>query len=239
MLNHTINAILILTIHAAFILHIIYTRRNRQWLWPIIVLPIIGCIIYFVFVIKTWSSHQSIDISSGSSVASGLDEVIKLVDNENTHHFYDQIKKKYLQSRESLKASIDDNNGKDPILMYMLAITEFALLNFSSTKEILDELIATQPEFENAEAHLLYAKTLEKMGDYPAAIEEYKALDSYYHAPDATYYLAQLLKDQGEIENAKECLKKIIAYPYPTGKYYNSTLNEYKRMAKELLKESH
>lgn len=238
---NNIYSILIITIviHAAFILHVIYSRRNTQWLWAIIFLPVIGCTVYFAAVIFTLSSHQSIDTASGCSVARGLDEVIKLAESEDTYEYYDQIRKQYQQSRVSLRASLDSTGDKNPDIMYMLAITEFGLLNFSGTKEILDELISDHPGFKNAEAHLLYAKTLEKMGDYTAAIAEYESLDIYYHAPDATYYLALLLKDQGETEKARECLKKIINYPDPRGKYFNSTLKEYKHMAKEVLAELH
>jgi hypothetical protein len=46
-------------------------------------------------------------------------------------------------------------------------------------------LINKNPDFRSADGHLLYARTLEALGETLKAEEEYQALSSYYAGPQA------------------------------------------------------
>lgn len=57
-----------------------------------------------------------------------------------------------------------------------------ALRNYAEVKQVMDDLISFNPEFKNPDAHLLYARNLEHLGDVPAALHEYATLNDYFLA---------------------------------------------------------
>ena len=116
--------------------------------------------------------------------------------------------------------------------MYGLARAEFSLNNFNEVKSILNEIIDKNPDYKNADAHLLFAKCLEELNETDLALEEYKALDVYFPGPEATFRYARLLINKGEHSKAKELLEKIIHSSKFSGKHYNSLYKEWVKKAK-------
>ena len=93
--------------------------------------------------------------------------------------------------------------ANDPDLMFGLASAEFGLNDFAATRQTLDRLIAENPGYKNQDAHLLYARALEGLGDRAAAQHEYETLYTYFTGPQAMFHFALFLKGQGETARAK------------------------------------
>ena len=64
--------------------------------------------------------------------------------------------------------------------MFNLARVENELENYSRAGELLDELIEHNPDFKNADAHLLYARVQASLGNTIEALHEYETLVQYY-----------------------------------------------------------
>ncbi len=67
----------------------------------------------------------------------------------------------------------------DPLILLGLARSQFGLERFQAARQSLDRLIATNPEFRSEAGHLLYARTLEALGEVRDALHEYETLTSY------------------------------------------------------------
>ena len=64
----------------------------------------------------------------------------------------------------------------DPMILMTLAKAQFASGQFQATTATLDHLKAKNPKFENADGHLLYARSLEAEGRNHEARGEYAAV---------------------------------------------------------------
>jgi hypothetical protein len=97
----------------------------------------------------------------------------------------------------------------DPALLLPLAQAQFAAGQHGETRDTLDRLRAANPDFESADGHLLYARTLEALGDTAGARREYEALVAYYPGPEATCRYALLLQRLGETQAAATLFAQI------------------------------
>lgn len=119
----------------------------------------------------------------------------------------------------------------DPYMMYGLARAEFGLKSYSTVKSLLDDLIKFNPDFKNADAHLLYARTLENLGEIDAARTEYDVLEHYFPGPEACYHYAKLLESQGDQSRARNLREKIIEIAKRSGSHYNDIHKKWIRLA--------
>ncbi|HEV2213417.1 MAG TPA: tetratricopeptide repeat protein, partial [Gammaproteobacteria bacterium] len=69
---------------------------------------------------------------------------------------------------------------------------------------------AANPGVKSQEAHLLYARTLEALGETDKALKEYAAVCRYFSGLEANCRYALLLKQQGRQAEARELFEDII-----------------------------
>jgi hypothetical protein len=237
--------IISIIVQVLLVLHVVKTGRNTTWIWIVVMLPIAGSIVYFLVEVLpgitgsptgrrtkrkiTEIINPDKDINhaaSNYSITDTVENSIKLAEECINNGMYEEAKQLY-------KKCLSGVHEHDPDIMYGLAKSEFGLSNFDTVKSILNDLIEFNPEYKNQEAHLLYARSLEKLNDTKEAIEEYEILDSYYSGPEPTCRLAILLKKQGQSEKANELLKKIIHKSKISGGHYNRLHKKWVILAKK------
>ena len=69
--------------------------------------------------------------------------------------------------------------GREPAYALGKAQAQFGLDRFADTLVTLDHLKEQWPDFESAEGHLLYARSLAEIGRIDEALDEYHALAAY------------------------------------------------------------
>jgi hypothetical protein len=99
--------------------------------------------------------------------------------------------------------------ASDPALLLPLAQAQFAAGQHADARATLDQLRAANPDFDSADGHLLYARTLEALGDDAGARREYEALIAYYPGPEATCRYALLLQRVGETQAAASLFTQV------------------------------
>lgn len=236
--------ILSILIQVAFVLHIVKTGRNTTWIWIVIMLPLAGSIVYFIVEVlpgllgsrtgrkassnlrKVINPNKDInDASFNYSVSDTVENSMRLANECMNKNMFGEAKGLYEKCLKGV-------HEYDPDIMYGLARAEFALNNFKKVKAVLDEIIEKNPNYKNADAHLLYARSLEELNEVELALTEYDALDKYFSGPEATFHYAMLLKRKGEQSKAKELFEKILHSSKISGKHYNSLYNEWIKKAK-------
>lgn len=241
--------ILSIIIQVTLVVHIMKTGRPTFWVWLVIMLPLVGSLAYFFAellpeLLNTragWQAKKVIqnklnpdkDIKAAARqyhISDSVENSLKLADELYQKQSYEEACELYQRCLKGLYEH-------DPEIMFRLAKTEFALSHFSTTKQVLDDLIKHNPDFKNADAHLLYARTLEALKDIAAAEHEYETLHQYYVGPEADYYYAIMNKNQGNMIKAKELLDGILQKAELHGSHYKSLHKEWLKSAKQLLKE--
>lgn len=236
--------ILSVLIQVAFVLHIVKTGRNTTWIWIVVMLPLAGSIVYFLVEVlpgllgsrtgrKASSNLKKIinpnkdikDASYNYSVSDTVENSMNLAQECLNKGMFDEAKRLY-------KKCLKGVHEYDPDVMTGLAKAEFYLKNYSDVKNILNELIEKNPGYKNADAHLLFARTLQELNEMDLAIEEYETLDVYFPGPEATYRYAMLLRIKGENSKSKDLLEKIIHMSKISGSHHNSLYSEWIKKAK-------
>jgi len=225
-------------IQLCLVIHIIKTGKNTTWIWVIVILPLVGSLAYIILEILPDITNSRSGRQAGKRLQSvinpnkDLNEAAKDFSTSNTVEnsmrlanecfgkgLFDEAKALY---QKSLRGVHTD----DPELMHGLAKCEFELGGFLAAKNILDDLIDKNPDFKNQGAHLLYARSLERIGDDISAEHEYQTLYNYASGPEASYYYAKYLQSKGQHELAREIFSEIVQKAKNSGRHYNDLYGE-------------
>ena len=239
--------VLSLLLQVALVVHIVKTGRNTTWIWIVVILPGAGSIAYILLEVlpelmgsrtarsAMRSVEQIINPNKDINIAERDYSITATV--ENTLNLANECFKKgmFQESKNKKKKALSGLHEHDPDIMFSLAKVEFSLEDFEKTKKILESLIEHNPEFKNQEAHLLFARSVQMLGETEKALEEYEVLAGYYSGAEAKYRYAVLLRQLGEVEKAKTLLVNIIQNSNKFGKHYWSMNREWITLAKKEL----
>jgi hypothetical protein len=209
-------------VQALLIVHCIKTGRNQIWIWVLALLPVASIIAYVAAellpeLLKSRTTRRTVQgvkkaldpeadlrrLAQRAEIGGGVDgaqrhaeELLRLGRAEEAAAVY----------QKTLRGLYEH----DPNLLLGLARAQFAAQAPSEARGTLDLLIQKNPDFRSADGHLLYAQALLQEGQTQRALGEYKALTAYYAGAEAAVRYGQLLREQGQREEAREVLKELL-----------------------------
>ncbi|TBU97172.1 tetratricopeptide repeat protein [Phytopseudomonas dryadis] len=241
-------ALLVLACQITCGLHVVRTDQERYWLYLIIALPGLGCLIYFLGIMlpdllgsrrgrrAISRLHDSVDPQRHLRV---LRDELEIRDTPETRVNLAEELLRLGQAEEAAshyQIALRGTAGAAPDILLGLARARFALEDFKGCRENLEELIARNPDFRSADGHLLYARTLEALGEERLAEEEYQALVRYYAGPEATYRYALLLCRLGREREALQHLQSIQAHARRAARHYRTLHKEWLELSQQQLR---
>ena len=236
---------LLFTIQVAFAIHAVRTGRELFWVFIIVFIPAIGCVIYFFTQILPDLEQSQVAKKAGDSLVKAIDPQRELrrrkTDLEVTDTIENRIKladecieMRYFDEAISLLQTCDKNTHQnDPHILLRLAKAQFGDGQFDATKRTLERLIKVNPSFTSHEGHLLYARSLEKTGRPQQALEEYEVLSRSYPGEEGRVRYALLLKDQGNLALANEVFKDSLNRFKQATRYYKKKERHWINIAKQ------
>lgn len=239
--------LMILLLQVALVVHIVKTGRSTTWIWIVVMLPLAGALAYLI----TELLPDMLNSRTGRGASRKLSQIInpnrdlkKAANNleisntvDNSIKLAKELSNKglYLEARQLYQDCLKGIYQTDPIIMSGLARTEFALGNYTSCRDILDKLIEHNPDYKNADDHLMYARAQELSGHLDIALQEYQTLAKYFAGPEAKYHLAMLYKKTAKEPQAKELFNEIVSRAKISNKHYNTSYKEWIDKAKQEL----
>jgi hypothetical protein len=236
-----------LLIQIAIIVHIFKTGRNIYWVWVVFV-PIVGPLAYFIVeilpelgnyravrkankaILDKVAPNRDINLHSDAlEVADTIDNTLNLARALKDRGLYNDALVLYNKAQTGMYKH-------DPHILLGKAEIFFQKNDYLSAKNTLDELIEKNPDFKSAEGHLLYAKSLEGIGEIEKAKQEYETLCKYYAGPEPKCHYARLLKAAGENGKAMALYNEVIAASKRSGSHYNQLHKEWVNTAKQAVK---
>lgn len=226
--------LLSLLAQVALVVHIIKTGRNTIWIWVIILLPLAGILAYLLVELlpELMGSRTGRKMSRSVARAVNPDKDLKqasanyaITDTvENSLKLAAELLNKgnASEARELYERCLKGPYLTDPYILFGLARAQFALDAYQQAVDTLDKLIATNPDFKNADAHLLYARAQEQAGHIDMALLEYEALHRYYPGPEASFRYAELCQRSGKPALAQQLFGEIVTRAATASKHYNS-----------------
>ncbi|MDE2009840.1 MAG: hypothetical protein KGJ09_07160 [Candidatus Omnitrophica bacterium] len=202
-----------------------------QWLWIIILFPVIGCLVYLGMEVLPYLRPMTDSVAANATnlvpaftinkLKAEL-EVCDTVKNRLTLAAAYAGAKQYDQALEVLGPCRKGPYGTDAVVMGQFAECHFQKGEYQSSKECLLAISGSSKKFENQKLHLLYAKVLEKLGDKEAALKEYEALMQYFVGEEARCQYALLLKEDGRTQEARNIFEAIVKKRRISPPFYRS-----------------
>ena len=126
--------------------------------------------------------------------------------------------------------------GDDPIYVLGRARAQFGLGRWDDVIVSLDNLRSRWPDYQSAEAHLLYARALEGSGRTQDALAEYQALANYYPGAEARVRYGLLLDKSGRQAEAKNVLGEVLTQLKRAPQYVRRAQAEWIALAEKAMR---
>ncbi|MES2514698.1 MAG: hypothetical protein V4580_11165 [Bacteroidota bacterium] len=208
---------IIIILQGLCVFHSIKRGTQSKWLWLIVFLPVIGCVIY-IFTEIIQKRHLSGVQSSIQSIANPGG---KISDLEKKFKFSDTFTNRvaladiYLQNGTTEKAI----ELYEPALKGVFIDNEHVIKQLIHAYHITGEhhkVVALAPkvlksfEFSKTRANLLYALSLVETGDTVNAEREFIAMDHRFSNYEARYHYGDFLLKQNRKEDAAMVFHEIV-----------------------------
>lgn len=238
-------AILLLIVQIGFAIHVVRTGRELYWVFIILILPAIGCAVYFVTQVLPDMQNSRTVRNAGNSLMKAVDPQRELRRRREELEMADTLDNRLKLADECLEAGMSDDaldliesclrgpHAGDPGIMLRLAQAQFDLGRFAETRETLEGLIAANPDFQSHDGHLLYARSLEETGEEQKALVEYEALATAYPGEEARARYAMLLQKRGQPEKAQQVFSDMLLRAKRAPKYYRKKERQWLKVAEQ------
>ena len=198
-----------------FAIHAVRTNQPLYWLFILFLFPLLGSLVYGIAV---WlpELRQSRGVRKmGSKVRQLFDPTRELRDATHATELAPTVGNQLRLANALLEAG----RAIEAVPHYQRAMAGLyagdadiqarlarALLESdrpAEARDLLDQLIAAQPDFRSPTAHLTYARAVAACGERDRAQEEFEVLIGYYPGLEARARYATLLHEWGETERAR------------------------------------
>jgi len=215
-------AILLLVLEVLLIIHAVRTGRASPWAFIILFAPLIGAIAYLVAVlIPDWFGSprgqrtqrqiaRSLNPEKRYRALSDAVEIADTISNRAALAEECLLLERFEEAKRHFEVILSRPLGDEPLYMFGKARAQFGLGQAADTVAILDDLRARWPDYQSAEAHLLYARALETCGRSEEALGEYRALSEYYVGAEARVRYGLLLQKLGREAEARAWLAEVV-----------------------------
>ncbi len=221
-------------------------RSGRVQYWPIIILigSFVGCLAYFLVEILPEMRNSRATRRVVANVARAIDpekrkrEIAAQLEVADTVQNRIRLAEECLQlgdyqnARVLYERCLSGPYADDPSFLLGRAHAESGLGLFAETRATLAHLIAKHPDYKSNDGHLLYATTLEALGESDLALAEYRVLELSYPGEEARLRYARLLAKTGRVADARNTYEGILRREKTAPAYYRKKEREFFEAAK-------
>src|SRR5262245_30863591 len=213
----------LLAIDVLCVVHAAKTGRICPWACIILAIPLLGAAAYLVFeVAPAWLGSTQGQIAR-QRLAKSLNptrrDLSLSADAETADTIANRVALaeeclalgKFAEAKRHYDHVIAQPLGDEPAYMVGRARAEFGLGRPGRAVATLDTLREFWPDYQSADAHLLYARALEADGRTAEALDEYEALAGYFPGAEARVRWGQLLSRLGRAGEAKRLFADVVA----------------------------
>jgi hypothetical protein len=223
--------------------HCIRKGNQQNWIWLIVFLPLIGCVIYFFSEILNRGQIQS--VSSGvSEIIRPSGSVRKLEENlrfSDTFNNRIALADAYLangQQRPAIElyeSSLTGAFAENEHGIAQLALAWYREKNYEEVLKLVKK-IRHLPQFQGSKTHILYAMSLGYAGHTSQAEEEFLKQKGRFSNFEARYYYSLFLQQNNRTREARQLLSDMITEVPQLSSVERRHHREWIGLAKEALK---
>jgi hypothetical protein len=209
---------LTIVLQAICVIHCVRKGTQQKWIWLIVFLPVVGCLIYLYSEVFTHRDIEKVQSNLGS-VFNPSGKIKKLEENlrfADTFTNRISLADAYLFVGESDRAielyekSLVGNFKHNEHASIQLIIAYYNKNRFNDIITKAKEIVHL-PQFKLSRAHMYYAIALGKTGDHQQAENEFNAMKARFSNYECRYYFGKFLLDVNRQEDAKNLFKEMIS----------------------------
>jgi hypothetical protein len=199
---------IVIILQAICVIHCLRNKTSNNWIWLIVFLPLIGCLIYFFSEILTRSQMRNIQSGFGEMI-SPSSSIKKLEDNlrfSDTFQNRVSLADAYLKNRQYDKAiemyesSLTGVFAENEYALAQLAIAYYEVKRYDDVIKTANKLYS-RPQFNRSRVHIYYAIALAAAGQNEKAEKELQKMNIQFACFEARFYYAQFLVSQQREED--------------------------------------
>lgn len=214
--------ILVLLVEVMFVIHAVKTGRAQPWAFIILFAPVVGVLAYVVAVIipELMGGPQGRRTQKAIAKAFNpekryreLTDAVEIADTIANRAALAQecvLIGRYHEAQRHFDVILSRPMGDEPVYMAGKARAQFEVDEAAEAVATLDELRRRWPDYQSADAHLVYARALEACGRNEEALTEYRALSDYFVGAEARVRYGLLLARVGREGEAKAWLSEVL-----------------------------
>lgn len=207
---------IIIILQAVCVIHCLRKGRNQQWIWLIVFLPLIGCLIYIFQ--EMFSGNEIQQVQSG--VKTIINPTGKIKKLETQLKFSDTFNNRvaladaYLATGNTDKAielynsSLTGAFTESEHVHFQLIIAYCIKENYEAVLPLAKKMY-NRPQFARSKAHIAYALALENAGNKEQAEKEYQTMKARFANFEARYNYGRFLIRENRIDDARQLYKSI------------------------------
>ncbi len=240
-------ALVILLLDITLIYHASRTGRLQPWAFIILMIPLVGALAYIVVeLVPEWFGSPGAQ-QARKRIAGKLDPEKLYRELSDRVANTDTIASRVALAAECLKVGRFDEAerhydhvltlpmGHEPGYALGKAQAQFGSKRPADALATLDDLKERWPDFESAEGHLLYARSLAEVGRVDEALDEYHALAAYFPGAEARVRYGMLLKLVGRTVEARVVFNELLIQMRRAPKYLREAQAEWLSIAEKQL----
>jgi hypothetical protein len=204
-----------------FAIHAVRNGREIFWLFILFMFPFLGSLVYafavFLPELRNAPKVRKVQADLVEQMDPGRDVRLarERFDDLPTVQNRFELAQALLASGNAqeavthLQACLFGPHDDDTAILQALATSQLAAGDGLAALATLDRLRAAHPKYQSAEAHLVYARALEKTGQLAEAEGEYRILVDYYPGVEPECRLGMLLRQLGRENEARACFAQV------------------------------
>ncbi|MDX2301533.1 MAG: hypothetical protein NW226_01980 [Microscillaceae bacterium] len=224
------------------VLHVINNRKDRWWIWLIVLVPVVGSLVYIaaeVLRLRDLGNVQQ-DLTKIVNPGAQIKQLEKRLAFADTHQNKIALADAYLALGESQKAidlyesSLTGLFQDDPHVNTQLVSAYYQMENYEKALERA-QLVLKNKDFQKSPARLHYALALEQLGKPEAAEKELEALDTPYTGYENRIAYGQFLIRHHKTEKAAQVFEEILSEYDHLNKLEKRKVKKWMNQAQEAL----
>lgn len=239
---------LILALEAICAIHSYRRGTLNRWIWLIVFIPVIGCLIYLYS--EVLSNRNSVGTQfkkTTVNISDTLNPSGKIKKLEEELHFTNTFANKikladaYLAAGDTQKAidlyksSLTGAFDENEYVMAQLIVAYYEQERYDEVIPLAKKLYKL-PQFARSQAHILYARSLENAGHPELAEAEFKLMKGRYSYFEARYQYGLFLMRQDRIEDAYDLFTEMLDEEKHLGPVEKKTNRQWLSKTKEELR---
>ena len=225
-------------------IHVVRTDRPMYWLFVLFAFPALGSLVYVIAEVLPSAANSSAARQASQAARKALDpgrearEALVQLEISRTPGNLKRAADALLatdrpaEALELINEAAAGAFADDAGIMFTRARAQFANGQYDAARAQLDALREAHPSLRLPEGHLLYARTLEALGETQAALETYEAVSAYFPGPEARARWAILLEAVEEDDAAQARWQEILAGARHAPKFVRQTHRKWLDMAR-------